>query len=53
MIEKIYFIFTYKPSYITDYDLDLFMLAFVMALDALLYIVRGIRMFCFGAHEGV
>lgn len=49
----LYFLFTYQPSYIADYDLDLFGLAALMAIDAVLYVVRGIRMYCFGAYEGV
>ena len=49
----LYFVFTYKPVYITDYDLDLFLLAGVMFVDAFLYIIRGIRLFCYGPHEGV
>ena len=24
-----------------------------MAVDSLLYVIRGIRMFCYGPHEGV
>lgn len=49
----LYFLFTYQPSYIADYDLDLFGLAVLMAIDAVLYVVRGVRMYCFGAYEGV
>ena len=50
---SLYFIFTYKETAITDYDLDLFGLASIMFLDALLYIVRAIRMYCYGPMEGV
>ena len=49
----LYFIFTYNPQYIIDYDLDLFGLAGIMLVDALLYIIRGIRMYCYGPNEGV
>ena len=49
----LYFIFTYKPVYITDHDLDLFGLAGIMTLDTLLYIIRAIRLYCYGPHEGV
>ena len=49
----LYFIFTYNPQYIIDYDLDLFGLAGIMLVDALLYVIRGIRMFCYGPNEGI
>ena len=48
----LYFLFKYGPRYITDYDLDFFILAFILVMDCLVYFVRSIRRFCFGFHEG-
>jgi hypothetical protein len=49
----LYYLFKYKPEYITDYDLDLFGLAGVLGLDFMLYLVRGGKLFCYGVNEGV
>ena len=49
---SLYFIFTYKPKYITKTDLDFFFLAGIMIVDVLFYIIRGIRMYCYGPGEG-
>ena len=48
----LYFLFKYGPPYITDYDLDFFILAFILVMDCLVYFVRSIRRFCFGFYEG-
>jgi hypothetical protein len=44
----IYYIFTFAPNYITTYDLDFFGLAGVIAIDLLLYLVRGFRLMTYG-----
>lgn len=43
-----FFLFKEEPSAITDNDLDFFILAMILGVDIVLYIVRGIRMFCYG-----
>ena len=48
----LFFIFKYHNEYITAYDLDFFGVAGVMALDFLLYLVRGGKLFCYGQSEG-
>ena len=48
----LFFLFKYGPSYITDYDLDFFILAFILVMDVMVYFVRAVRMCCFGFHEG-
>ena len=48
----IYYIFKYGPSYITTYDLDFFGLGGGLVIDLVLYIVRGSRLFMYGASEG-
>ena len=44
----LFFIFKYKPEYITDYDLDFFGLAIIMGLDFIAFLVRGIKLYCYG-----
>jgi len=48
----LFYIFQYGATYITDYDLDFCLLAFVIMIDLLLYLVRGIRLGIYGVSEG-
>ena len=48
----LFFIFKYKPVYITDYDLDFFGLTIVILIDFFVYLIRGIRLMCYGESEG-
>lgn len=43
-----FFIFKYKPEYIQSYDLDFFFLGFVLLIDVFLYLIRAIRIGCYG-----
>ena len=48
----LYYIFRYRASYITQYDLDFYGLGAILLIDLLLYFVRTIRLACYGRHEG-
>ena len=48
----LYYLFKYKPSYVTDYDLDVYALGGVILIDAVLYFIRTLKMICYGVHEG-
>jgi len=48
----LYYIFNFQSSYITQYDLDFFGLAGIIAIDLLLFMFRGGRLMCYGADEG-
>lgn len=46
-----FFIFKYRPEYIQSYDLDFFFLGFVLLIDIFLYLIRAIRIGCYGTAE--
>lgn len=46
----LYYIFRYNPSYITGYDLDVYGLGGIILIDFILYFIRAIRLFCYGAN---
>lgn len=48
----LFFLFKYKPQYISDYDIDFFVLGGILLFDTLLYLIRTIKLACYGAHEG-
>lgn len=45
-------LFKYAPDYVTQYELDFFLLGSVLLLDFLLYLVKAIKLGCSGSSEG-
>lgn len=45
-------LFKYAPDYITQYELDFFLLGSILFLDILLYLVKTIKLACSGSSEG-
>lgn len=46
-----FFIFKYHPEYIQNYDIDFFLLSFILIIDIVLYLVRACRLGCYGVNE--
>lgn len=46
-----FFIFKYRAEYIKSYDVDFFFLGFVLLIDVLLYLIRAVRVGCYGTAE--